>query len=79
MIYAVTCMVVFLSDYFTETCGDINLTTLSIALRSTQELQDNAYAQRIALSAYTALKRQPIANPAKIGAMGFCFGGAIAL
>jgi dienelactone hydrolase len=80
-VYAAKGMVVFLPDYFTETCGDTNQTTLMLCLSQYFGgfLNQTAYAQRIALLAYTALKRQPMVNSAKIGAMGFCFGGAMAL
>jgi hypothetical protein len=58
-------MVVFLPDYFTETCGDTNQTTLMLRLSRYFGgfLDQTAYAQqkkRIALLTYTTLRAQPM-------------------
>jgi len=80
-VYASKGMVVFLPDYFPEVCGDTNQTTLMICLGKYFGgfLRQTAYAQRIALLAYNTLKQNAMVDATKIGAMGFCFGGAMAL
>merc|ERR1711934_751392 len=80
-VYAAKGMVVFLPDYFPEVCGDTNQTTLSVCLGKYFGgfLLDTPYAQRLALLAYTTLKNHALSDSNNIGAMGFCFGGAMTL
>jgi len=79
-VYASKGMVVFLPDYMPETCKDSDQTLIPCLTKYLQGfLLQTVNAERIALLAYNTLKQHALVDASKIGAMGFCFGGAMAL
>ena len=73
-------MVVFLPDYFPSNNSDeVFSETLDAVGRYPGFLEDTARVQRVALLAHTQLLSHPLVDPLRIGVIGFCFGGSMAL
>lgn len=79
--YAHKGMIVFIADYFTESHSPDNLTDAAAALTQLYRpfLDDSMRAQKQALLNWKQLTDHPLTDPAKIGVIGYCFGGAMAL
>ena len=79
-VYAKKGMVVFLPDYFPTRNSENDFNQVLAAVSQYQPfLQNSAKAQAIAKLGYEQLAQMPIVDANKISAIGFCFGGAMAL
>lgn len=78
--YANKGMVVFLPDYYPTRNSENNFNEVMAAVGAYGPfLKDSAKAQKIAKLGYDQLAKMPIVDADKISAIGFCFGGAMAL
>ena len=78
--YAQKGMVVFLPDYLPTKNSDNDFNQVFAALSAYKPfLKETEKAQAIAKLGYDQLAKLPIVNADKISAIGFCFGGAMAL
>ena len=78
--YAREGMVVFIADYFPETYDLTNMEDIENAYSMYDSfLDDTVNAQRVALLALEQLTMLSYVDNNRIGVIGFCFGGAMAL
>merc|ERR1719361_470312 len=78
--YAKKGMVVFLPDYYPTRNSENNYQQVVDALSNDQSfLQDSKKAQAIAKLGYDQLATMSLVDANRIAAIGFCYGGAMAL
>lgn len=78
--YAKKGMVVFLPDYYPTRNSEDNPEEVQAAIfQYGPFLKDSGHAQKIAKLGYDQLAKMPMVDADKIAAVGFCFGGAMAL